>query len=176
METKQTDERLLPIYRYWMLVALWEAGKSADQTTQNAAVILDASEHPREISRGRIEYPGSVDRSDARSKAPEKYFFLEHAERNAIYNAIRTEASLELATMVTPWAPCADCARAIIQSGICTLILLTDTIGTGGAHSRWEESIAAGELMLAEAGVAIRYVELNHERLPRLLRNGKYWP
>lgn len=48
-----------------------------------------------------------------------KYYFAEHAERNAIYNA---RQPLIGCTLYCTLFPCADCARGIIQTGIKTVI------------------------------------------------------
>jgi dCMP deaminase len=50
-----------------------------------------------------------------------------------------------------PWVPCADCARAIIQVGIVTVV--TDNISV---PERWRESFEASLEMLEEAKVRIR--------------------
>jgi len=53
---------------------------------------------------------------------PAKYRWTEHAERNAIFSAARMGVSIVGATMYLPWFPCAECARAIVQSGIGALV------------------------------------------------------
>ena len=47
-----------------------------------------------------------------------KYFMVEHAERNAIIEALKSGISLERATLYGTLFPCADCARAIVAAGI----------------------------------------------------------
>lgn len=54
-------------------------------------------------------------------KRPEKYDWIEHAERNAIFRAARYGTCLLGTTMHLPGFPCVECARAIAQSGITTL-------------------------------------------------------
>lgn len=51
-----------------------------------------------------------------------KYLWSEHAERNAVFNAARNGVSLEGCSIYVTLFPCADCARAILQSGIKRLI------------------------------------------------------
>lgn len=63
---------------------------------------------------------GCIDDDPSKYEKSVKYFYPEHAERNAIYNA--EGRSLENCTMFVMWFPCADCARAIIQVGITTLV------------------------------------------------------
>lgn len=52
----------------------------------------------------------------------EKFYWFEHAERNAIYNAARAGVSLAGCTAYVNRFPCADCGRALIQSGIVRLV------------------------------------------------------
>ena len=58
-----------------------------------------------------------------RQERPEKYWWIEHAERNAIYNAARIGTSLNNCTMYISFLPCMDCARAIVSVGIKTIII-----------------------------------------------------
>lgn len=51
-------------------------------------------------------------------KAP----FMEHAERNAIYNACERGVSLKGTTAYLPWFPCAECARALVAVGIIRMV------------------------------------------------------
>lgn len=51
-----------------------------------------------------------------------KYFIFEHAERNAINSARAQGHSLVGAAMYSTLFPCADCARAIVSSGISRLV------------------------------------------------------
>ena len=52
-----------------------------------------------------------------------KYFYVVHAELNAILNS---ERSLEGATLYVTKFPCNECAKAIIQSGISKVIFTDD--------------------------------------------------
>lgn len=63
-------------------------------------------------------FPAGVRFLPERFARPAKYAFIEHAERNAIYHAARFGHRLENAEIFLSWYPCADCARAIVQSGI----------------------------------------------------------
>jgi dCMP deaminase len=64
----------------------------------------------------KITEPTNFDRWER----PQKYSWVEHAERNAVYNAARKGISLKGARAYLNWdlAPCAECARSFIQSGI----------------------------------------------------------
>lgn len=81
----------------------------------------------------------------------EKFFWFEHAERNAIYNAARAGVSLQGCTAYVNRFPCADCGRALIQSGI-THIVAPPIPEADGAL---DHSFQVSRIMLDEAGIAI---------------------
>jgi dCMP deaminase len=83
-----------------------------------------------------------------------KYFMLEHAERNAIFAALVQGKSLTGATMYGTLFPCADCARAIVASGLSRLVVF----GLGSDPHRdkkWLEHYRHAERILALAGVTV---------------------
>ena len=65
---------------------------------------------------------GVHDNVPERLEAPTKYLWIEHAERNAIYNAARAGMGLEGCTLYCE-TPSMDCARAIVQAGIVQVVL-----------------------------------------------------
>lgn len=90
---------------------------SKDESTKVGCVIVGKN---REIlTTGYNGLPrGADDSLQERQSRPEKYFWYEHAERNAVYNAARTGISLEGSTAYSTLCPCMDCARCLVQSGI----------------------------------------------------------
>lgn len=86
----------------------------------------------------------------ARWEPEYKYSYVEHAERNAIYQAAKLGRALLSTTMYAPYASCSDCARGIIQSGIKTLVRYPFEV-----PERWFESTRFGDLMLQESGIQI---------------------
>ncbi|WP_291732545.1 deaminase [Leisingera sp. F5] len=84
----------------------------------------------------------------------EKYFWFEHAERNAIFNAARAGISLRNSKMYANHYPCADCSRAIIQSGIIELA----TRKRPEADQKFGQSMNISEQLFSEAGVNVRYL------------------
>ena len=108
------DERWLELAT---LVSTW----SKDRSRKVGAVIVD--DRNVLLAIGWNGFPRGVnDNVDKRYERPIKYKYTEHSERNAIYNAASRGIPLLGSTMYLPWFPCADCARAIIQSGIKKLI------------------------------------------------------
>lgn len=81
----------------------------------------------------------------------EKFFWFEHAERNAIYNAARVGAALSGCTIYINRFPCADCARAIIQSGIGTIYCPPKPKFDGALDHSFDVSLQ----MISESGVTL---------------------
>jgi dCMP deaminase len=129
--------------------------ESPDPSTQTGAVILDGVSGDI-ISEGCNEFPGGVRYTDERLERPLKYKYIEHAERNAIFGLLRNHYDIPRdadLVMYALWAACADCARAIIQSGIRKLY--THGFYMDEDHANWDESISVAFEMLTEAGVQV---------------------
>jgi len=81
----------------------------------------------------------------------EKFFWFEHAERNAIYNAARFGAAIAGCTLYVNRFPCADCARAIVQSGIKKVCCPQKPEFDGAL----DHSFDVSEVILNESGVKL---------------------
>lgn len=81
----------------------------------------------------------------------EKFHWFEHAERNAIYNAVRAGTSLEGCTAYVNRFPCSDCGRALIQAGIAHVVAPPIPEADGAL----DHSFQVSRTMLIEAGVKI---------------------
>lgn len=130
--------------------------KSKDKYTQIGAVIVGADNEI--VSTGYNSFPRGInDANDERQERPEKYYWFEHAERNAIYNAARIGVSTKGTTMyLTCGIPCADCARGIINSGI---VCIFCERGEGAKGPKWEESAERSWQMFDEAGVNVQFYD-----------------
>ncbi len=87
-----------------------------------------------------------------------KYFVLEHAERNAIFAALTKGKSLRGATIYGTLFPCADCARAIVASGLSRLVVTglgLDPI----RDQKWTDHYRHAGSILQLAGVAVETVD-----------------
>ncbi|WP_425081185.1 deaminase [Ruegeria arenilitoris] len=85
-----------------------------------------------------------------------KYFLLEHAERNAIFAALSSQAHLGQATMYVTNFPCADCARAIAAVGISRLVAPAPGI-QGDRDEKWMEHYRFAQKILDSADVRVDY-------------------
>lgn len=140
---------------YFLGIAEQVKLKSKDQSTQIGAVIV--GQHNEILSTGYNSFPrGLDDEQQTRQERPEKYFWMEHAERNGIYNAARVGTPINNAVIyITSGLPCADCARAIINSGIKKIYCKTQD--TTKNKEKWEESQKRTLQMLSECGVDVEY-------------------
>lgn len=82
----------------------------------------------------------------------ERYYFIEHAERAAIFEALLRGEDLTGATLYGSRFPCSDCARAIVWAGISRAVFATGYAG----EARWLESQRAAVHILRNAGVTVR--------------------
>jgi len=96
--------------RRYLDIAVAISKLSKDESTKVGAIVVSPSLEVRTM--------GYNDEDARGSERPEKYFWMEHAERNAIYNAARMGVSLLGSTLIVTHPPCMDCARAIVQAGI----------------------------------------------------------
>jgi dCMP deaminase len=124
---------------------------SKDKNTKTGAVIVN--DDKTEITMGYNGFPRNADddTDQRRYERPHKYFWTEHAERNAIYKAARLGVSTKDTKMYCTYFPCADCSRAIIQAGIHTLYTEKPDFN----HHKWGESWLEALIMLKECGVEV---------------------
>ena len=138
---------------YFMGVAILSGMRSKDPNSQVGACIV--SEDNKILSMGDNGFPkGCSDDEFPWAREGEaldtKYLYVTHSELNAILNY--RGGSLEGAKLYVSLFPCNECAKAIIQSGIKTIVYDND---------KYENtpSVIASKRMLDAAGV--RYYRYN---------------
>jgi dCMP deaminase len=141
---------------YFINIAEQVKLKSKDKRTQIGVVVVGKDNEI--VSTGYNSFPRGIDDNISdRQERPEKYFWFEHAERNAIYNAARIGVSTLGTTMyMTCGMSCSDCARAIINSGVSKIVLRK---GKGAKGNKWNESAKRSMKMFEEAGVIVEYYD-----------------
>jgi len=92
----------------------------------------------------------------------ERYHIIEHAERAAIFQALLAGCSLNNTTMYCTRAPCSDCARAIVWTGINRVVL---SAGYGG-EDKWLDAQRAALQLLRRAGVTVRIIKMDGDLPP----------
>lgn len=151
---------------YFMTMVYLAAMRSKDENTHVGAVVVDDLNIVRSMGYNSF-VRGINDDVPERQVKPEKYFWLEHAERNAVYNS---QLSLRGCRMYTNGIPCMDCARGIVQEGIKEVIV--DKSWNDNNYAKWEEQAVRSTEMFEEAGVGVRFWEGSMLNIYRF-RNGK---
>jgi len=145
--------------RYFLNIAEKVKEKSKDKRTHIGAVIVGKDNEI--VSTGYNSFPRGInDNIEERQERPEKYYWIEHAERNAIYNAARIGVSLRESTMyLTCGIPCSDCAKGIISSGIKRIhCKIKDTTRN---REYWDEHAKRSLQMFKESGVEVIFYNDN---------------
>lgn len=138
---------------YFMGIALLSAQRSKDPGTQVGACIVGADKKILSVGYNGMPIGCSDDVMPwEREGAPRdtKYLYVCHAELNAILNY--SGGRLQGARLYTTLFPCNECAKAIIQAGIKTLVYECDKYAD-------TPSTKASKRMLDAAGV--RYYKYN---------------
>lgn len=129
---------------------------SYDPSSKNAACLaLDGSLLSVTLAVNSI--PTRVHNRPDRWDRPQKYKYVEHAERGCIYHAAALGIPTKGCTMVALWAACSDCARAIICAEIKELVTMRPS--EEGAHPGWDDDIKIAMEMLSEAKVNVVYLD-----------------
>lgn len=107
-------------YQVYMEMAKSIAKLSPDAETQVGAIML--SEEGRVISTSFNGYlRGTID-SILPNTRPDKYEYMQHAERNMLYNCCYEGIRTKNTTIVCTLSPCLDCLRACYQAGVKLII------------------------------------------------------
>lgn len=128
---------------------------SKDTSTKVGAVIMD--KHGEPVSWGYNGMPPDIDDTiPERMERPAKYGWMEHAERNAIY---QSNKKMKKGHIFVTHPPCADCARAIVKKKIKRVIVDKANGLNSDFGKRYAESFKITMEMLNEAGV--EYIEID---------------
>lgn len=134
--------------------AFLQLAKAASEFSKDTSTKVGCAIITQEwLITGWNEFPRGVQDTPERRERPLKYKYTEHAEREAIYHAAREGYALKGGRMFLPWYPCADCARAIIQSGIAELICYEPN----WEDPKWAEDFKVAKAMLTESGTTVTY-------------------
>ena len=139
---------------YFMGVSKLTGMRSKDPNTQVGACIV--SNDNKILSMGYNGFPNKCSDDDfpwdrEGDMLNTKYAFVTHSELNAILNY--RGGSLEGAKIYVSLFPCHECDKAIIQSGIKTIVYDSDKYAD-------TNSTTASKMMLDAAGV--RYYQYQH--------------
>lgn len=139
------------IYASYLKEAYRTAQHSPDPSTQVGCVIVNPLMGV--IARGCNDLPKGIIQSKDKLEGMNKSIYVEHAERNAIYRCSQSVLSSTGCHAYVTLAPCMDCARALIQSGITQVVSHKEMLDKYTVDSEKLKHIEYGARLLAEAGI-----------------------
>ena len=141
--------------QYFLKMCKLVASKSPDPSTQCGCVIVGPDNEVR--TTGYNGMPRGIESTPEREERPEKYYWYEHAECNAIFNAARAGIAMKGCTAYVTGIPCPSCVRAFIQSGIIQVIVPLN--GHNPDHNKgWKEKYECSWKMLRSANIPTKKV------------------
>lgn len=148
MNEKRTD--YLKWDEYFMGIALLSAERSKDPNTSVGACIVSQDNRILSVGYNGMprgcsddEYPWGREGGNLDTK----YFFVCHAELNAILNYRGSD--MKDAKVYTTLFPCNECSKALIQKGVGEIIYFSDKYSM-------TDSVIASKRMFDSAGIKYR--------------------
>ncbi len=142
-------------HRRFLALSEQIANWSKDPSRGVGAVIVSPSKQI--VSTGFNGLPRGVEDRPDRLERPKKYDLIVHAEMNAIIQCARNGVSPIGCAIYSSFFPCVNCALAIVQSGIETVV----TYHPAEGDEHWLESIDKSRVVFDEADV--EFLELERD-------------
>ena len=146
------------MHEKWISLAEELSENCIDPAVKIGCVLVKDDE---ELSTGWNRVTKGVEEIEARYvQRPAMYFWVEHAERIAVFSAARNGVSLAGATAyvnVTPCSVCSHCLRGLIEAGIVRIVGNTSKLESKGKTKTHK---VVNQKMLDEAGVETITVSL----------------
>ena len=148
---------------------------SDDPDTRVGAVFVDKNLQILSIGCNHSPYSLKLNIKSNMNKnkfiKPMKYDWVEHAERNAIFNALNNGVSLHGSICITTLVPCTECTRAIISSGISHVY----TFMPNTKDSRWAQQFnSTSKLLLDRANIPYEFINITMDDI-NIVINQKGW-
>lgn len=142
----------------YLLLAKHFSTWSKDPSTQVGAVAV--SDNGLILSEGWNGFPRGIQDTPGRlGDRQTKYDYMVHAEKNLIYNATRNGISLLNSNLYVYGLPvCSECAKGVIQVGIKSVYVLTDSMNV---RDTWVESWKKTTDMFDEVGISYEWVTMD---------------
>ena len=143
-------------YKYLEVARVIAQNFSKDQSTKVGCVIVGPSGESRAWGYNGSPRGCVADEDERGVGRPEKYYWLSHAELNAITNAASIGTPLKDSTLIVTHPPCMDCARAIVQAGI------KEVWAASPSHEfkdRWHEHITRTKKLFTECRVKYHWLD-----------------
>lgn len=125
------------------LIASW----SKDPSRGVGAVIVSPAKQV--VSTGFNGLPRAIEDLPERLERPAKYDLIVHAEMNAIVQCACNAVSPSGCAIYSSFFPCINCAIAIVQAGLETVVAYEPISG----DEHWLDSIEKSRAVFKEAGI-----------------------
>ena len=142
----------------YLLLAKHFSTWSKDPSTQVGAVAV--SNNGLILSEGWNGFPRGIrDTPDRLGDRQTKHDYVVHSEKNLIYNATYNGVSLLNSNLYVYGLPvCSECAKGVIQVGIKSVYVLTDTMNV---RDTWAESWKKTADMFDEVGISYEWITMD---------------
>jgi len=108
-------------------------------------------------------FPPGVRALPERVIGDNRFIWLEHAERTALFEAARRGLATEGGMLVSTYFPCTDCARAIVLAGVKTVATPRPEFD----DPVWGDSFRTSAAILSEGAVEVVYLAEDQDRIHR---------
>lgn len=125
---------------------------SKDPSSKIGAVLV---KDRRVIATGYNGFPRGIADDERLHDRAVKYELVVHAEMNCLLQAGQDARDATMYLYGYRGAPCRNCAKHLIQAGVSLYVATGEP-----TPDRWQDDLAAAEDTLREAGVGIRFVDL----------------
>ena len=139
--------------------AIAAAAASPNRIRKVGAVLATAE---AEIAACNTFPPGVRDLPE-RSVGENRFIWLEHAERTALFEAAKRGLATDGGLLLATYFPCSDCARAIVLSGVKTVAALRPEFD----DPVWGESFRTSAAILSEGAIEVVYLAEDQDRIHR---------
>jgi dCMP deaminase len=131
--------------------AIAAAAASPNRIRKVGAVLVTAA--GTELA-GCNAFPPGIQALPERVEGDNRFIWLEHAERTALFEAARRGLATDGGLLVSTYFPCTDCARAIVLSGIKTVATPKPEFD----DPVWGESFRTSAAILSEGAVEVVFL------------------
>jgi len=138
------------------------AATASPNGIRKVGVVLVTADRSTEIA-GCNTFPPGISNLPERVVGDNRFIWLEHAERAAIFEAARRGVATDGGLLVSTYFPCTDCARAIIQAGVRTVAAPRPEFD----DPVWGESFRTSAAILAEGAVEVVFLAEDQDRIHR---------
>lgn len=152
---------------------------SDDPTAKIGAIFIDSDYQILSIGCNHSPYQIHLNSNNERNtllsntineltKQKTKYAWIEHAERNAIFNAEKNGVSLKDSICITTLVPCIECTRAIISVGVKEIFTFIPC-----GPSVWADAFKVSTKLLNKAHIPVNIIKINNNDVKNI-DLGKY--